>query len=87
MKIKLIFLIISSLFLLQACTHMFFYPQKQLIRTPKDVGINYEDVNFKSRDGMALHGWYLPAEEKAWGTVLFFHGNAENISTHLGAVY
>jgi len=66
---------------------MFFYPQKQLIRTPKDVGINYEDVNFKSRDGMALHGWYLPAEEKAWGTVLFFHGNAENISTHLGAVY
>lgn len=66
---------------------MFFYPQKQLIRTPKDVSVEYEDVFFESRDGTRLNGWFLPAKDQAWATVIFFHGNAENISTHLGAVY
>jgi fermentation-respiration switch protein FrsA (DUF1100 family) len=34
-----------------------------------------------------LHGWFLPAQGKSRGTVLFLHGNAQNISTHIGSVY
>ena len=52
-----------------------------------EIGIDYEDVYFQSRDGTRLHGWWLPAEGKAQGTVLQLHGNAENISTHIGSVY
>lgn len=65
---------------------MFFYPQKELQRTPDKIGLQYEDVSFASIDGTRLHGWFLPAQQ-AKGTVVFFHGNAENISTHIGAVY
>ncbi|MEW5756655.1 MAG: alpha/beta fold hydrolase [Pseudomonadota bacterium] len=66
---------------------MFFYPQKQLVRTPQDIGLAYEDVTFSSLDGTRLHGWFLPAQGPAKATVVFVHGNAENISTHVAAVY
>lgn len=69
------------------CTNLFFYPMKQHVLSPKKIGIDYEDVYIKTTDGHSLHGWFLPATGKAKGTVLFLHGNAENISTHIGAVY
>ncbi len=90
---RLIFDRLSVLFmccavlLLSGCSNMFFYPQKPLVRTPQDIGLAYEDVSFNSVDGTRLHGWFLPAPGPAKGTVIFFHGNAENISTHIAAVY
>ena len=35
---------------------------------------------------MRLHGWFLPAQIPSRGTILFLHGNAENVSTHIGSV-
>lgn len=69
------------------CSRLFFMPQQELVRTPTEIGLEYEDVYFNSADGVRLHGWWLPAEGAAQGTVVFFHGNAENISTHIGSVY
>jgi uncharacterized protein len=69
------------------CTSVFFQPQRTLVRTPADIGVAYEDVFFSSSDGVRLHGWFLPARGQAIGTVLFLHGNAENISTHLASVH
>ena len=69
------------------CSRLFFMPQQELVRTPTEIGLEYEDVYFNSADGVRLHGWWLPAEGTAQGTVVFFHGNAENISTHIGSVY
>ena len=31
-------------------------------RIPKEVGLDYEDVSFKSLDGVNLKGWYIPSE-------------------------
>lgn len=72
---------------LSGCSRLFFYPQKQLLRTPAEIGLEFEEVVFPSSDGTRLHGWFLPAPSGARGSLLFLHGNAENISTHLGAVY
>jgi fermentation-respiration switch protein FrsA (DUF1100 family) len=69
------------------CTQLFFFPMKQEVRTPADIGLAYEDVCFPGEDKQKLHGWYLPAVGHARATVLFLHGNAENISTHIGSVY
>jgi fermentation-respiration switch protein FrsA (DUF1100 family) len=79
--------VMALIIVLSGCAGMFFYPQKELLRTPDKIGIQYEDVSFASSDGTHLHGWFLPARQQAKGTVVFFHGNAENISTHIGAVY
>ncbi len=47
-----------------------------------------EVVWFESFDGTRLHGWRLPADPslEPLGSVVFLHGNAENISTHVGQV-
>lgn len=72
---------------LTGCTNLFFMPMERLVRTPAEIGLEYRDVEFRSSDGTPLHGWWLPAKGTALGTILFLHGNAENISTHIGSVH
>lgn len=72
---------------LAGCTGVFFQPYRTLVRTPDDIGLAYEDARFETADGVVLHGWFLPAAGSACATVLFLHGNAENISTHIASVY
>jgi dipeptidyl aminopeptidase/acylaminoacyl peptidase len=42
--------------------------------SPADYGLAYDDVNFPSRDGLTLRGWFIPADP-ARGTVVFCHGH------------
>lgn len=72
--------------LLCSCTPLFFQPQSELLRTPTQLKLAYENVYFLTEDRLRLHGWWLPAKNETKGTVLFLHGNAENISTHIGSV-
>ena len=71
---------------LLGCSNAFFYPYRAHVQTPTHLGLAYEDVYFNANDGTRLHAWWLPAQGKALGTILFLHGNAENISTHIMAV-
>lgn len=84
-------LALSLLISLGGCTGLLFFPQDKHLITPDRVGVAYRDVNFAAADGTALHGWFLPAEREAAShqacTVLFLHGNAENISTHFAAIW
>ena len=58
---------------------MLFYPLKELNENPRDWGMSYIDVAIHTEDGLELDGWYVPfANSKK--VVLFFHGNAGNIS-------
>jgi fermentation-respiration switch protein FrsA (DUF1100 family) len=57
-------------------------PSRQLEATPNDIGLDFRDVWIETEDGETLHGWYVPADD-ARATVLFFHGNAGNISHRL----
>jgi fermentation-respiration switch protein FrsA (DUF1100 family) len=61
---------------------MFFQPQRALIETPERAGLRYETVTIRAADGVELFTWFLPARAEPEATVLFLHGNAENISTH-----
>ena len=61
---------------------MFFQPQRPLIETPERAGLRYETVTIRAADGVELFTWFLPARGEPEATVLFLHGNAENISTH-----
>ena len=69
------------------CTQLIFQPTQQHVITPDKVNLTYQDIHFNSLDGLPLHGWWLPAEQTASATVLYLHGNAQNISTHLGNAY
>ncbi len=74
------------LLIVVGCTPVFFQPSGYLYATPGLYGIQYEPVEFKADDGTNLFAWFLPARGEARGTVLYLHGNAENISTHFANV-
>jgi uncharacterized protein len=49
---------------------------------PGSLGLKAQDIIFKSDDGINLHGWYVPTPG-ARATLLWFHGNAGNLSHRL----
>jgi fermentation-respiration switch protein FrsA (DUF1100 family) len=55
-----------------------YHPAHKIEVTPSEFGLQYEDVNFMSEDGRALHGWWIP-HAQARGTVIHCQGNAGNI--------
>ena len=60
-------------------------PGRALEASPGDIGLNYEDVSLTTSDNERLHGWYVPATNPR-GALLFFHGNAGNISHRLDSI-
>jgi fermentation-respiration switch protein FrsA (DUF1100 family) len=59
-----------------------FFPDPYLIGTPADWKLPYEDVFFVTEDGVRLHGWFVPGQGSPV-TLLWYHGNAGNISHRL----
>ncbi|MGB5335519.1 MAG: alpha/beta hydrolase [Woeseiaceae bacterium] len=59
-------------------------PGRTLTMTPSDVGMDYEDVFIETIDGVTLHGWFIPGRSAR--VLLFFHGNAGNISHRLESI-
>lgn len=69
------------LLLLTGCQSVFYYPSQRRFFTPEMFGDAYEEVTFTTADGIKLHAWYIFGKQRpAQGSVLFFHGNAHNIS-------
>ncbi len=59
-------------------------PGRVLTMTPNDVGMDYQDVSVETADGVILHGWFIVGRSSQ--VLLFFHGNAGNISHRLDSI-
>lgn len=63
---------------------LIFFPMRELEGTPKDFQLGYENVFFPAADSTRLHGWFVSSSESSVNTtLLWFHGNAGNISHRL----
>ena len=71
--------LLIGVFLFQS--RLVYFPQigQELTVTPRDAGLEFEEVWLTTDDGVALHGWFVPARQPR-STVLLLHGNAGNIS-------
>lgn len=58
------------------------FPSRALGPGPDSIGLAYRQLDIVTEDGVSLVAWHVPASEPR-GTVLFFHGNAGNISHRL----
>ena len=58
-----------------------FFPSSQIVETPGQADLAYEEVSFITEDSFRLHGWFVPGTTRA--TWLWFHGNGGNISHHV----
>jgi fermentation-respiration switch protein FrsA (DUF1100 family) len=76
--------------MLSGCTRLFFHPTAAWVDAPDRHGLRYELDDLRAADGTRLSAWFLPADaERGPGpkaTVLFLHGNAQNISTQFRAI-
>ncbi|MDR3229956.1 MAG: alpha/beta hydrolase [Synergistaceae bacterium] len=78
----LVFLAVGMRF---ALPRVVFRPTKTLSLTPAGADMPYEDVTLTTPDDVRLHGWYVPADN-ARATLLFFHGNAGNLSHRVESI-
>jgi len=58
---------------------------KGLMATPAAIGLEFEEREIRTADGVTLHAWFMPAAG-ARRVVLFCHGNAGNISHRLDSI-
>ena len=64
---------------------MLYFPLKDIETTPLAIGLDYQDLTLRTKDGVDISAWYVPAKN-ARGFVLFCHGNAGNISHRLDSI-
>jgi pimeloyl-ACP methyl ester carboxylesterase len=69
---------VAGLTLLFMQPRLLYRPTREISLTPADIGLDFEEVSFQSKDGVMLSGWYVPVQDAKF-TVLFCHGNAGNI--------
>jgi uncharacterized protein len=60
-------------------------PSREIVATPADIGLRYEPLRLPTADGETLDAWFVPAPDER-AVLLFFHGNAGNISHRLESV-
>ncbi len=72
----------ALVFLFQS--RLVFYPEigREMVVSPQTYGLKFEPADIRTADGETLSAWWVPADEPR-GTMLFFHGNAGNISHRL----
>ncbi len=89
---SLIFIVLFLLFIMVFIRFIenrsIFHPDKNVYSTPDDRGLEYDDVTFHTEDGLKLNGWFIPGKTRPQAvdnlfTLLWFHGNAGNISHRL----
>lgn len=74
-----------SLLFIYGCTLLngfILAPRQELTSTPAKHRIAYEEVWFRSSDGVELNGWFLPGRPDQ-PLILLFHGNAGNLSDNV----
>ncbi len=66
-----------------------FLPTKAVLTTPKNIGLDFEDLFFPSGHQQKLHGWFIPAARPSpnTSTLIFMHGNAGNIGDRLEKIF
>lgn len=79
--LKKISLSILALLLITGCTSLFYYPSADIFYEKKNLPVPLQEDFFKDQNGNQIHYWYLNAA-KPKGKILFFHGNAQNLTSH-----
>jgi len=90
MAVKILAVILAGyllimLFVFLTQKNMVYFPSREISLTPRDTGLDYEELVLTTSDKVKLSAWYIPSPQRK-GVVLFCHGNAGNISHRLDSI-
>ncbi|OFZ25736.1 MAG: hypothetical protein A2181_00295 [Bdellovibrionales bacterium RIFOXYA1_FULL_38_20] len=75
--------VLSLLLMFSACTNYFLLPDRFHYSDPRNEShLEYEDIYFASLENLKLHAQLIKDKSARKGLMVFFHGNAENLSSH-----
>jgi fermentation-respiration switch protein FrsA (DUF1100 family) len=60
-----------------------YFPSREIVQTPDEVGLSSREVWPQTEDGQRLHSWWITGRTPTIGHVLLCHGNAGNIGDRL----
>ncbi len=66
-------------------TGFVYFPAKEIVSTPHELGLAYEAVTLHTEDGVELSSWFI-AVENPRATVIICHGNAGNVSNRMNLI-
>lgn len=72
---------------LSACSSLLYFPSQGQYYNPAKIPLAYDDVFITNKEGQKIHAWYFHSQGPSKGTFLFFHGNAENLTSHFIGLY
>lgn len=86
MKSSIIFISFCvALGFFSACSNLLYYPTRTLYSDPKPSPI---ELHLELKKDLIIHGWHFKQGPKvSKGCVAFFHGNAQNRSSHFYHLY
>jgi fermentation-respiration switch protein FrsA (DUF1100 family) len=62
---------------------LLYFPSRQILGTPADAGLPFDELHPMTEDGQRLHAWAVAARAPRLGHVLFCHGNGGNIGDRI----
>lgn len=65
--------------------YIVYRPKRQMNETPRAVGLDYREIFFKTKDGVTLSAWFIPAKEPK-AVALHCHGNSGNIADRIDTI-
>lgn len=63
---------------------LIFYPVAEIWESPKQYGLNFEEIWLKTKDGDSVKAWRLRSADRRGPTVILLQGNAGNMSMMTG---
>ena len=70
-----------------ACSSLLYHPTDHMFVKAESLENKPQDIYFKSKENnKKLHAWYF-STKKPKGLIVFFHGNAQNLSSHFLHLY
>jgi uncharacterized protein len=74
--LRIILVIAAFLFLVSLCGFYLSIRPARIISsiTPSAYNMQYENVSFKTADGITLRGWHVPSQKKTDKTLILLHG-------------
>ncbi|MDQ1355335.1 MAG: uncharacterized protein QG657_5645 [Acidobacteriota bacterium] len=77
--------ILQAVRILYIHPYLVYRPTRKLEGTPRRAGLEYREIFFKTKDGVLLNAWFIPAEDPK-AIALHCHGNSGNISERLDTI-
>ncbi len=82
MKLSFVFKTIFTFgLLLSGCSSLLYHPTQVQYYDPAELDLQPENIVVNVNENIQLHGWYFKSK-KPKAVIVFFHGNAQNLTSH-----